>query len=114
MTRPRYVCPNCGSHNLEVNICATAKLVQQDDGNFETEVTGDHEWDGNSTMVCTVCGLTDKLGRFSTPYWGMVDYLDTLDLASALWWFIENFDADHKDRNDIFFYLRERVRTETK
>lgn len=39
-------------------------------------------------------------------------YLDTLSLPRALWWFIENAPDDDTIRTDIFFYLRERVRTE--
>lgn len=38
------------------------------------------------------------------------NYLATLPLVAALWWFIENIGEDHADRNDLFFYLRERVR----
>lgn len=40
------------------------------------------------------------------------DYLDSLTLTNALWWFIENIDFEHPDRNEIFFYLRERMRME--
>jgi hypothetical protein len=36
--------------------------------------------------------------------------LDDLHLTNALWWFIENVDVDHADRNELFFYLRERMR----
>lgn len=114
MTRFRYLCPCCGSRNLEVNICTTAKLAQRDNGEFETEITSDHEWGGRSWMVCQNCGREDYAHQFMTAYWKAVDHLDKLDLAQALWWFIENIDADHKDRNDIFFYLRERMRTESK
>ena len=35
-------------------------------------------------------------------------YLETLPLAEALWWFIEN--GSDENRTDVFFYLRERVR----
>lgn len=35
-------------------------------------------------------------------------YLDSLDIADALWWFIENIHENHPDRSEIFFYLRER------
>lgn len=38
------------------------------------------------------------------------DYLGTLPMAQALWWFIENVNDDHADRQEIFFYLRERIR----
>mgnify|MGYP001566976332 CR=1 FL=1 len=39
-------------------------------------------------------------------------YLDSLPLTQALWWFIENVGDEHKDRHELFFYLRERVRLE--
>lgn len=37
------------------------------------------------------------------------EYLDTLPLVDALWWFIEN---EHECGSDVFFYLRERYRNE--
>jgi hypothetical protein len=37
-------------------------------------------------------------------------HLDGLPLVAALWWFIENVNEDHPHRNELFFYLRERVR----
>lgn len=40
------------------------------------------------------------------------EYLDTLNITEALWWFIENVGPDDADRSDYFFYLRERYRTE--
>jgi hypothetical protein len=39
----------------------------------------------------------------------------SLSLAMALWWFIENVSDDtmtQADRNEVFFALRERVRSE--
>lgn len=42
----------------------------------------------------------------------IITHLDTLDLAQALWWFIENVNEDSPERTPVFFYLRERVRTE--
>lgn len=39
------------------------------------------------------------------------DYLNGLPLALALWWFIENSNEDDPHRSELFFYLRERVRT---
>jgi len=39
-------------------------------------------------------------------------YLDSLTLADALWWFIENMAPDNPDRSDLFFYLRSRFRSE--
>ena len=115
MTRSRYVCPKCGSIDLSVTIVTTARLIQSSNGDeFQTEIDGDHEWGQSSRMQCNACGCADSSGEFTTQTSPEVEHLQTLDLASALWWFIENIDADHKDRSDIFFYLRERVRTETK
>lgn len=39
-----------------------------------------------------------------------IDYLKTLVLVQALWWFIENSDPSNDWNNEVFFYLRERVR----
>lgn len=39
-------------------------------------------------------------------------YLKTLPLTEALWWFIENVGEDHPERTALFFSLRERVRDE--
>lgn len=38
------------------------------------------------------------------------EYLDTLSLEDALWWFIENMQADGVVKNEVFFRLRERIR----
>lgn len=39
------------------------------------------------------------------------DYLHGLPLTQALWWFIENSNEDDPNRSELFFYMRERVRT---
>lgn len=39
-------------------------------------------------------------------------YLDSLSLVGALWWFIENVDWEAEDRSELYFHLRERMRTE--
>lgn len=39
------------------------------------------------------------------------DYLDGCPLVNALWWYIENSNEDDPHRNQLFFYLRERVRS---
>ena len=39
-----------------------------------------------------------------------IDYLSTLPLTEALWWFIENMADDAEGRTDVFFSLRERMR----
>ena len=38
------------------------------------------------------------------------DYLDTLPLHTALWWFIENAEWSEAPTSEVFFHLRERVR----
>lgn len=38
--------------------------------------------------------------------------MDKMNLATALWWFIENIESESPIRSEAFFYLRERVRTE--
>lgn len=40
------------------------------------------------------------------------DYVASLPLLEALWWFIENISEDHPERAVIFFDLRERYRNE--
>lgn len=40
----------------------------------------------------------------------ITNYLDKLPGVLALWWFMENINDDHPERQEIFFYLRERVR----
>jgi hypothetical protein len=51
-----------------------------------------HTWENNMTVEETT------------------DYLDTLPGVLALWWFMENINDEHPDRQQLFFYLRERVR----
>ena len=38
------------------------------------------------------------------------EYMNSLPLAEALWWYIENIADEDPRRTDLFFYLRERVR----
>ncbi len=37
-------------------------------------------------------------------------HMKELDLVDALWYFIENVEQEDPQRNETFFYLRERVR----
>lgn len=39
-----------------------------------------------------------------------VTMLDKMELAHALWWFIENIGDDDPIKSRVFFHLRERVR----
>lgn len=41
-----------------------------------------------------------------------IKYLDSLPLAQALWWFIENVDWEASDKTELYFHLRERMCTE--
>ena len=56
-----WKCPNCGSTMLTVTITTEAKLTQSaEEENFETEVEGDHVWDGDS-----LDGLTGLYGAYA-------------------------------------------------
>lgn len=60
-----YACPDCESTgSLHVVVCTNARLRQSSDGNIETEVEGDHEWDDESRMNCTHCGRAGKVAEF--------------------------------------------------
>ena len=58
-----YKCPKCSSTDLSVTISTEAKLTQYE-GNFETEVIGDHEWDDCSNMSCGNCFHCDAASAF--------------------------------------------------
>ena len=61
-----YRCPQCDSTNLSVTVLASARLIQEPDGNFQTEVEGDHEWDDCHTMWCNDCQFCDGAISFTT------------------------------------------------
>lgn len=61
-----YKCPQCGSDDLAVAVHAFATLTQSE-GNLETEVIGDHEWDGDSAAMCRSC---DWVGCMNDAYQG--------------------------------------------
>lgn len=78
-----WMCPNCDSQNLKVGVIVhmNAPLIQEKDGNFQTEdVGGDHEWDSNSDMECGDCGHADKVKSFEVPD----DYPALRELAKKL------------------------------
>lgn len=58
-----WKCPNCGSKSLSVTVTTEARLIQYG-GNFETEVEGDHEWDGESLMTCLDCSYCSASHQF--------------------------------------------------
>jgi hypothetical protein len=41
-----------------------------------------------------------------------IEYLKTLPLLQALWWYIENVTSEHPHATTYFFYLRNRYRKE--
>lgn len=63
----RYHCPKCGSRNLDVCISTWARLVEHDD-HLETDLdeamSHDHEWDGDSAMLCRECSHSGKASDF--------------------------------------------------
>lgn len=60
-----WKCPNCGSTMLTVTITTEAKLTQSaEEENFETEVEGDHVWDGDSPMTCHECAHCSASRQF--------------------------------------------------
>lgn len=62
-----WTCPKCQSQDLSVIVMTTANLIQHNDQNFETEVDGDHEWDGSSLMTCRNCCYSDSARDFQDP-----------------------------------------------
>ena len=60
-----YACPNCGSIHLQVSVTARAALTQdEEDGNLQTWVFGDHEWDNDSPMECSDCQYSGSAKAF--------------------------------------------------
>ena len=64
-----YACPNCGSIHLQVSVTARAALTQdEEDGNLQTCVFGDHEWDNDSPMECSDCQYSGSARHFIVPH----------------------------------------------
>ena len=64
-----YACPNCGSIHLQVSVTARAALTQdEEDGNLQTWVFGDHEWDNDSPMECSDCQYSGSARHFIVPH----------------------------------------------
>jgi hypothetical protein len=61
----RYRCPKCHRDDrLTVVVSAAAHLIQEEDGNFQTDLEdNDHTWDKNSPMWCG-CGHFAMAGDF--------------------------------------------------
>jgi hypothetical protein len=68
----KWACPECGATDwLAVVVLAWAELIQHEDGEWETDVTGerpDHdvEFTESSLMQCKECGHCDKSQAFDT------------------------------------------------
>lgn len=59
-----WQCPKCEGDELTLVVSTEARLVQHDNGEFETEEIGGHEWDDDSSMCCQGCGHRGTAGEF--------------------------------------------------
>ena len=94
-----WKCPNCGSKWLSVTVTTEARLIQYG-GNFETEVEGDHEWDGESLMTCLDCSYCSASRQFDQGISEEQALARILrHLAKLGWSPVEVYDED--DPNDL-------------
>jgi hypothetical protein len=78
-----WKCPKCKGVQLAVVVTASALLFQTE-GNFETEVEDDHDWDETSSMHCRSCShtaaasgfLVQRTVKFTYTMTGVVDISD--------------------------------------
>ena len=78
-----WACPKCKSPDLKVDVTihTRARLIQEPDGNFQTDENGgDHEWDDDGLMECCDCGHEAKVSAFRVPD----DYPAMLKLTQQL------------------------------
>ncbi len=63
-----FVCPACGSRNLHVACEIVCKVIQEGDGEFETQPSGESDWyfDRHSFMSCQDCDLNGEVRDFET------------------------------------------------
>jgi uncharacterized protein YbaR (Trm112 family) len=64
------MCPKCKGQDLKVDVVihTRARLIQETDGNFQTDSDGgDHEWDNGGMMECCDCGHEAKVSAFRVP-----------------------------------------------
>lgn len=64
-----YACPKCKGTDLRVEVTTVMTLLQDSDGNIQTiddDARSDHEWDGESTMLCNGCDWTGRAEAFDT------------------------------------------------
>lgn len=65
-----WMCPKCKGQDLKVDVVihTRARLIQETDGNFQTDSDGgDHEWDNGGMMECCDCGHEAKVAAFRVP-----------------------------------------------
>ena len=65
-----WMCPKCKGQDLKVDVVihTRARLIQETDGNFQTDSDGgDHEWDDDGMMECCDCGHEAKVSAFRVP-----------------------------------------------
>lgn len=65
-----WMCPKCKGQDLKVDVVihTRARLIQETDGNFQTDSDGgDHEWDNGGMMECCDCGHEAKVSAFRVP-----------------------------------------------
>lgn len=60
----RWRCPSCFGDDLRVVVSVTARLIQEPDGNFQTDPVGDHEWDEFNPMKCETCDFDGEARDF--------------------------------------------------
>lgn len=110
----RYRCPQCSSTNLEVVVEVRAKLIQKDDGNFQTDTSTpdngnhNHDWDSNSLMICNECGEEDiaEAFQYQTCDDRKSEVAEVVELGNSLYrllasgWFadVELFYADESQK----------------
>jgi hypothetical protein len=73
----RWKCPRCGSQKIRIAVLTWAELIQQGDGEVETDTGSealkgegghDHDWDEESPAACLGCGMAGKVITFDTVY----------------------------------------------
>lgn len=63
-----FVCPNCGGHDLYVFCEVPCRVIQEGDGEFETQPDKHADWDfdEDSIMYCQDCDLAGEVRDFET------------------------------------------------
>lgn len=62
-----YVCPECGSHDLMVSCEIICKVIQDGDGEYDTQPSDDWYFDWKSPMTCQSCDFSEDVRRFEVP-----------------------------------------------